>query len=87
MRICLVVLSQPRSIARLGNRDAPIRKKLFRRDGSFHEPHVWVTSHDDVRYTVTILRLIVFVLQDPSRSHSDTRWRRSLVADEKTASL
>lgn len=83
MRSCLVILDQHRSTVGLGNQDVPIRQKLFWRDGSFYKPRMWITAHDDVRYAVAILRLIVFVLQDPSCSHRDSRWRRSLVTDEK----
>ena len=52
---------------------------------ALHEPRVWIITHDDVRYTVAVLRLIVLVLQDPSCSHCDTRWQGPFVADEKTS--
>lgn len=46
----------------LRHRDPPVRQKLFWRDGSLHESCMWITAHDDVRYTVSILRFIVPVL-------------------------
>lgn len=69
----------------LGNRDVPICQKFFWRNSSLHQPRVWITAHDDIRYAVAILSLIVLVLQDPPRRHCDTRWWRPFVANKNKA--